>query len=232
MCLAAHAVQRKPGPMTSSEKTTALEDRGADGAKRFSPSAARNRDPIRDVLLQHLPSDGAVLEIGSGTGEHAVHLASAAPRLRWIASDPDPTARASIAAHFSDAGADNLDGPYALNVSEPDWDKDISGPFNAVISINMIHIAPFTAAEGLFAGAGRLLEAGGKLLLYGPFSKGGVHTAASNEAFDASLKARDPRWGVRDLEHDLAPLAQEHALVRDAVVEMPANNFTVIFVKR
>lgn len=218
--------------MTTGKKETALEDRGADGAKLFSPSAARNRDAIRDVFLRYLPERGAVLEIGSGTGEHAVYIAAALPGLRWIAGDPDAAARASIAAHIADVGLANLDGPHAVDVSEKNWDKALSGPFDAVISINMIHIAPFAAARGLFAGAGRLLQPRGKLLLYGPFAKGGVHTAPSNEAFDASLKARDPRWGVRDLEHDLAPLAQEHAFMRETVVEMPANNFTVVFVKQ
>ncbi len=218
--------------MPESGKETALEDRGADGARMFSPSAARNREPIRDVFLEFLPKTGAVLEIGSGTGEHAVCIAAAAPGLRWLAGDPDAAARASIAAHIAEAGLANLDGPHDLDVSEPDWDAALKEPFDAVISINMIHIAPFEAAKGLFAGAGRLLQPGGKLLLYGPFARDGVHTASSNEAFDASLKARDPRWGVRDLEHDLAPLAQEHALARKAVVEMPANNFTVVFAKK
>ena len=197
----------------------------------FSPSAARNRDPIRDAFLRYLPRRGAVLEIGSGTGEHAVHIAAAAPGLQWFAGDPDPAARASIAAHISDAGLANLDGPHMADVCEEGWDIAFSAPFDVIVSINMIHIAPFAAAQGLFAGAGRLLRSGGRLLLYGPFAKGGGHTAPSNEAFDASLKARDPRWGVRDLEHDLAPLAQEHAFRREAVVEMPANNFTVVFVK-
>ncbi len=218
--------------MTSRKKETALEDRGADGARLFSPSAARNRDPIRDVFLKYLPKTGAALEIGSGTGEHAVHIAAAAPRLRWFASDPDGAARASIAAHMAASGLENIDGPHAVDVCEKDWDALLAGPFDAVVSINMIHIAPFAAAEGLFAGAARLLRRGGRLLLYGPFAQGGVHSAPSNEAFDASLKSRDPRWGVRDLEHDIAPLAQEHAFRREAVVEMPANNFTVVFAKQ
>lgn len=218
--------------MKSDKKETALENRDADGARLYSPSAARNRDPIRDAFLQYLPRGGAVLEVGAGTGEHAVHLAAAAPWRRWFAGDPDGAARASIAAHIAAANIDGLEGPHAIDVCEADWDRTIEGSFNAVVSINMIHIAPFAAAEGLFAGAGRLLPADGVLLLYGPFARNGVHTAASNEAFDVSLKSRDPRWGVRDLEHDIAPLAQEHAFGREAVVEMPANNFTVVYVKQ
>ena len=218
--------------MMTNKKETALENRDAEGARLFSPSAARNRDPIRDVFQRYLPKTGAVLEVGAGTGEHAVHLAAGAPELRWLTGDPDGAARASIAAHIAAAGLEGLEGPHGIDVCEADWDKPLDGSFDAIVSINMIHIAPFAAAEGLFAGAGRLLQSGGALLLYGPFSRDGVHTAASNEAFDASLKSRDPRWGVRDLEHDIAPLAQEHALRREAIVEMPANNFTVVFVKQ
>ena len=218
--------------MMSNKKQTALEDRDTDGARLYSPSAARNRDPIRDVFLRYLPKTGAVLEIGAGTGEHAVHVSAAAPGLRWLAGDPDGAARASIAAHIAAAGIDGLDGPHGIDVCEQNWDKSLEGAFDAVVSINMIHIAPFEAAKGLFAGAGRVLPSGGVLLLYGPFSRNGAHTAATNEAFDASLKSRDPRWGVRDLEHDIAPLAQEHAFQRKAIVEMPANNFTVVFAKQ
>lgn len=219
-------------PMTSDKKETALENRDAEGARLFSPSAARNRDPIRDVFLRHLPQTGAVLEVGAGTGEHAVHLAAAAPGLRWCAGDPDGAAQASIAAHIAAANIETLEGPHSIDVCEEGWDRALTGSYNAIVSINMIHIAPFAAARGLFAGAGRVLPAGGVLLLYGPFSRHGVHSAPSNEAFDVSLKSRDPRWGVRDLEHDIAPLAHEHAFQREAVVEMPANNFTVVFVKR
>lgn len=218
--------------MASNKKETALEKRGENGARLFSPSAARNRDTIRDVFLRYLPDAGGVLEVGSGTGEHGVHIAAAAPGLRWLAGDPDGAARASVAGHIAASGLDNIDGPHGIDVSEKNWDEALAGSFEAIVSINMIHIAPFTAAKGLFAGAGRLLRTGGLLLLYGPFMRDGAHTAPSNEAFDASLKARDPRWGVRDLEHDLAPLAQENAFQRHAVVEMPANNFTVVYVKR
>ncbi len=213
------------------KKETALESRSAEGEKLYSPSAARNRDPIRDVIVAQLAGVGSVLEIGSGTGEHAVHFAAAAPGLQWFAGDPDPSARDSIAAHIAGSGLENVSGPHWIDVCEEHWDAALDVSYGAVVSINMIHIAPFSAAEGLFAGAGRLLRPGGKLLLYGPFARNGVHTAPSNEAFDASLKARDPRWGIRDLEHDLAPLAHKNALRQDIVISMPANNFTVIFVK-
>lgn len=217
--------------MVTRTKETALEDRGEDGARLFSPSAARNRDAIRDAFLKYLPETGAVLEIGSGTGEHAVHIARAAPGLSWFTSDPDAAARASIAAHIDAAALGNLEGPLALDVAQDNWHAPLKAPLGAVVSINMIHIAPFEAAKGLFAGASALLRPGGRLVMYGPFSQGGVHSAPSNEAFDASLKARDPRWGVRDLEHDLAPLAQEHAFALRAIVQMPASNFTVVFEK-
>ncbi|PQA87894.1 DUF938 domain-containing protein [Hyphococcus luteus] len=217
--------------MTKTPKETALENRAHDGAKLFSPSTERNRDAIRDVFLKTMPQKGRILEIGGGTGEHAVHLARALPDAEWRTGDPDEKARASIAAWIADAGLSNLSGPHAIDVTQADWGVEDRAPFAGIVSINMIHIAPFAAAKGLFAGAGRLLAPGGKLFLYGPFSRKGAHTAPSNEAFDASLKARDPRWGVRDLERDILPLAQENGLSLDAVVEMPANNFSVVFTK-
>ncbi len=178
-----------------------------------------------------MPHSGRFLEIGGGTGEHAVHIASALPKAEFFTGDPDAMARASIAAWIAEAGLVNLRGPHEIDVTSDDWGVENLAPFDGVISINMIHIAPFVAAEGLFAGAARLLKPGGKLFLYGPFSRGGRHTAPSNEAFDASLKARDERWGVRDLEHDIALLAQKNAFDQRQLVEMPANNFTVIFRK-
>jgi SAM-dependent methyltransferase len=210
----------------------ALEARTVAGEKLYSPSAARNRDAIRDVVLEVMPREGHILEIGGGTGEHGVHIAAAAPGLVWHSGDPDPASRASIAAWIKDAGLANLKGPHAIDVTASDWGVEAGAPFDGVVSFNMIHIAPFAAATGLFAGAGRVLKRGGVLFLYGPFSHAGVHTAPSNEAFDVSLKSRDARWGVRDLEHDLAPLAQKNAFVREAIVAMPANNLCVIFRKQ
>lgn len=217
--------------MNTTPDKTALEDRSHDSARLYSPSAARNRDAIRGVFLKTMPAKGGILEIGGGTGEHAVHLAAALPDIVWRTGDPEETARASIAAWIAEAGLTNLLGPHAINVCEKDWGVEDDAPFDGLVSINMIHIAPFDAARGLFSGAKRLLRPGGKLFLYGPFSRNGAHTAPSNEAFDASLKARDPRWGVRDLEQEIAPLAQENALTLEHVVEMPANNFSVVFRK-
>ena len=208
-----------------------LEPRARTGDILYSPSAARNRDAIRDAFFKHGPQAGKALEIGGGTGEHATHIAEAAPDLSWHTGDPDATSRASIAARIAESRLANLSGPHSIDVTERDWGVDEEAPYDAIISINMIHIAPFEAAQGLFAGAGRLLREGGVLFLYGPFSRKGAYTAPSNEAFDASLKARDARWGVRDLDHDIAPLAQKNALRLDAIVEMPANNLSVIFRK-
>lgn len=212
-------------------RKTALEDRAAAGEKLFSPSAARNRAPIRDVFLRHMPTTGAMLEVGGGTGEHAVCLAQALPQAQWLTGDPDPASRASIAAWIAEAQLENLSGPHAIDVTSTQWGAEKHTPLSGLVSINMIHIAPFAAAQGLFAGAGRLLGKGGKLFLYGPFSRNGAHTAPSNEAFDASLKARNPEWGVRDLEQDIAPLAQKNALRLETIVEMPANNYSLIFIK-
>ncbi len=209
----------------------ALEARETSGERLFSPSAARNRDPIRNVFLQTMPLEGTILEIGGGTGEHGVHIAASAPGLRWLTGDPDPASQRSIAAWIGASGLPNIEGPHCVDAAAARWGVEDGGPFAGVVSINMIHIAPFDAAEGVFAGAGRLLSTGGKLFLYGPFSRNGEHTSPSNEAFDASLKARDARWGVRDIEHDLLPLAQKNALMLEKLVEMPANNLSVIFRK-
>ena len=131
-------------------KETALEHRAVKGRKMFSPSTARNRDVIRDALLKTMPQEGRILEIGAGTGEHAVHLAGALPKVEWFTGDPDETARGSIAAWIIDAKLDNLHGPHAIDVTARDWDAALAAPYEGVVSINMLHIAPFAAAEGLF----------------------------------------------------------------------------------
>lgn len=211
-----------------SAKEIALEERGREERRLFSPSAARNRDAIRDAFLKTMPHAGVILEIGSGTGEHAVHIAAAAPGLRWLPGDPDAASRASIAAWTEHLGLTNLAAPHAIDVTAPGWDQACSA-VDGVISINMIHIAPFEAARSLVAGAARLLRPGGKLFLYGPFARNGAHTAPSNADFDASLKARDPRWGVRDLDLEIAPLADAAGLALETIIEMPANNLSVVF---
>lgn len=208
----------------------ALEDRGAGGdGRRYSPSAARNREPICDVLKAYLAMPARVLEIASGTGEHGAFLVEELPGLDWTYSDIDPP---SLASQRAWRGADvtvRLHGPVEIDASSEDWEAaEQAGAWNAIFSANMVHIAPFEAAKGLIAGARRLLKPGGALLMYGPFARDGV-IAPSNAAFDASLRSRDARWGVRDLDRDLVPLAQKAGLQLDAVVEMPANNLTVVF---
>jgi SAM-dependent methyltransferase len=209
----------------------ALEDRGRNGdGRQFSPSAARNSGPIREVLEKVLPRSGIALEVGSGTGEHVVCFAKALRGLLWQPSDPDPASRASIAAWIAAEGLANVRAPVAIDVREAVWGVEDEAPFGALISLNMIHIAPWQAALGLLAGAGRLLRPDGMLYLYGPFMRSGAHTAPSNAAFDADLKRRDPHWGVRDTD-DLVREAAPHKLELREVIEMPANNLSLVFVK-
>ena len=220
-------------PADNNPKETALERRRTEGDRLYSPSTARNRDYIREVFLKLMPHQGKILEIGGGAGEHAVYLAEKLPDVVWHSGDPDPTARASIAAWIAHTGLSNMTTPpHAIDVREDQWGVENLGPFDGLVSINMIHIAPFAAAEGLFAGAQKLLKPKGRLFLYGPFSRNGVHTAPSNEAFAASLKMRDASWGVRDLDLDIAPLAEKNALTQTDIVEMPANNLCVVFQKQ
>jgi SAM-dependent methyltransferase len=193
-----------------------------------APATARNRDPILAVLRRVLPARGTVLEVASGTGEHAVHFAAALPGLTWQPSDPDPQARRSIAAWREASGLPNVLPPLPLDVAGPDWPAMQA---DAIVCINMIHIAPWRAAEGLVAGAARVLPPRGVLFLYGPYKEGGRHTAPSNEAFDADLRARDPEWGVRDLD-DVKVLAARHGFDFTERVAMPANNLSVVFRRR
>jgi SAM-dependent methyltransferase len=193
--------------------------------KREAPAAARNRQPILEVLRAHLPARGLVLEVASGTGEHAVHFAGALPRLAFQPTDPDPDARASIDAWVADSGLPNLRPALALDAAMPDWPVAAA---DAVLCCNMIHISPWASTVGLLAGAARVLPAGGLLYLYGPYRRDGRHTAPSNEAFDADLRRRNPAWGVRDLEA-VAALAADSGFDAPKVVEMPANNLSVLF---
>lgn len=185
-----------------------------------SPAAERNRDAIADVLARWLPDNGLVLEVASGTGEHAVHFARRFPALMWQPSDPDPEARTSIAA-WSEGAA--VRPPLALDAASGDRPIDRAA---AILCINMVHISPWRATLGLFAGAARLLEPGAPLILYGPFRRDRVLTAPSNEAFDVSLKARDPEWGLRRVE-DVAAVSS--ALPLAELVEMLANNLMLLF---
>lgn len=204
-----------------------MEDWAGQGA-RTAPAVARNRDPILAVLRRFLPARGFILEIASGTGEHAVHFARGLPGATWQPSDPDTESLASVAAHRAAAKLPNLLPPLELDVTAPLWPVTKA---DAVVAINMIHIAPWSASEGLMAGAERMLPAGGVLYLYGPYKEKGVHTAPSNEAFDRSLRMRDPSWGLRDLD-DVIALASNHSLDFAERIAMPANNLSVIFRRR
>ncbi len=201
--------------------------------RRCAPATARNRECILAVLDRILPQSGVLLEIGAGSGEHAAYMAGRFPGIAWMPSDPDPEARASIDAWREHVGAENVAPALELDVAAERWSVEASvhgaGPgVDAMLAINVVHISPWSAAVGLFRGAGRLLRAGGVLYLYGPYRIAGEHTAPSNEAFDQSLKARDARWGVRDLEA-LTALATDAGLVLSERVPMPANNFSLVF---
>ena len=193
--------------------------------KQHAPAAARNREPIREVLARELPATGLVLEIASGSGEHAVAYAQAFPHLVWQPSDPSAAARASISAHRADAALPNLREPLAFDVTSP-CPLDHAG---AIVCINMIHISPWEATLALFATAQRLLPPGALLYTYGPYIIDG-ETAPSNREFDASLKSRDPRWGVRELR-DLEVAARAAGLSLRGTVAMPANNHSLLFRK-
>ena len=198
---------------------------GSFNPAQVAPAVARNRDPILAVLRRVLPAKGTVLEIASGTGEHAVHFAAALPHLTWQPTDRDSDALASIAAYRAAAQLPNLLTPLELDAAAAAWPVARA---DAVVSINMIHIAPWSAAEGLMAGAGRVLARGGILYMYGPYKEDGRHTAPSNAAFDASLRAQDPRCGVRDVG-EVSALAAQHGLELVERVAMPANNLSLVF---
>jgi SAM-dependent methyltransferase len=191
----------------------------------YFPHVARNRAPILEVLRRVLPRQGLVLEIASGGGEHAAYFASNLPGLGWQPTDANSEMFDSIAAHRAAAGVANLLAPLHLDVTSDQWPLEWA---DALVCCNMIHISPWAATEGLIAGAGRTLSRGGLLYLYGPYKIDSGHTAPSNEDFDASLRARNPLWGVRDLT-DVTKLAQRHGLALEETVPMPANNLSVIF---
>jgi len=196
-----------------------------EDARRYAPSVARNKDAIAGVLARYLPSSGLVLEIASGSGEHAVHFASTFPALVFQPTDPSEEARASIAAWRQEAALPNMRAPLALDVTAAPWPINYA---DAVTCINMIHIAPWEATLGLVAGAARIIPPGGLLFLYGPYKRAGQHTAPSNADFDASLRERDTRWGVRDLE-TVAAEATAMGFAAPMIEAMPANNLSLIF---
>lgn len=196
----------------------------ATGLRRSAPAALRNREPIAEILADWLPASGTVLELASGTGEHAVWFAERFPTLEWQPSDVHADALASIAAWVEEARLPNLRPPVAIDASAPDWPVDRA---DAVLSINMVHISPWPAALGLLDGAARILSKG-PLILYGPWLKDDIPTAPSNLEFDASLKSRDPAWGLRRVE-DFAEAAKVRGLALAETRAMPANNLMLLF---
>ena len=193
--------------------------------KRIAPAAARNCVPIADVLAQELPASGTVLELASGTGEHAIFMARRFPGIVWQPTDPDTDALGSIAGWAEETGLENLKPPLKLDARSPNWRLSRA---DAVVCVNMVHISPWQASEGLFAGASRLLDKGAPLVLYGPYLEDDVETAPSNLAFDESLKARNSDWGIRNIAA-MDELAVCTGFTRTARHEMPANNLTLVY---
>ena len=193
--------------------------------KRHAPATGRNREPIAAVLAEELPAAGTVLEVASGTGEHAVHFARTFPHLAWQPSDPDPGALESIREWRAEAGLPNLLSPIELDASARAWPV---AQADAVLCVNMVHISPFAATEGLVRGAARVLARGAPLIVYGPYLEDDVETAPSNLAFDADLRLRNPDWGLRRAEW-LDDLAGRQGFRRTRRVPMPANNLVLVY---
>ena len=206
--------------------STSMDDVGQNGAKQHAPAALRNRDAILAILRQALPEWGTVLEIASGSGEHAVYFAESMPHLAWQASDPSAQALASIAAYRAEYDGVNLREPIVVNAADPtQWPLERA---DALVCINMVHISPWEATVGLFKGAAQLLDQQAPVILYGPYFENDVDPAQSNVNFDASLQSRDPRWGIRNLE-DVDAIAQQAGFARTERHEMPANNLALVF---
>ena len=196
---------------------------------RHAPATLRNREPILEVLKRALPKAGTLLEVASGTGEHAAFIAPRLPEgLVWQPSEASVEALADIDAHTNGMRA-CVRPAIVLNAADTTWPILAA---DAVFCCNMIHIAPWRAAEGLFGGSSRVLADAAPLILYGPFKRHGLHTAPSNQSFDDGLRARDPAWGVRCLDTDVMPLAEQSGFAVDEIVAMPANNLTVVFRRR
>ncbi|TYC94746.1 DUF938 domain-containing protein [Novosphingobium sp. BW1] len=205
--------------------TTPL-DSGSPDPRRHAPATLRNRAPILTLLREELPESGLVLEVASGSGEHAVHFAAGLPGLVWQPSDPDSKACASIAAWGAQESLSNLCAPMMLDAAQPaQWPVSRA---DAMVCINMVHISPWSATQGLFIGAAGRLNAGAPLVLYGPYREADVEIAPSNLEFDQSLKVRNPAWGLREL-FDVDALATNSGFVRSRRVEMPANNLLLVY---
>ena len=203
----------------------------AERPRAHAPATLRNREPILDVLRRVLPqSGGTILEIASGTGEHAAYMAPLLPEnWRWQPSDIGEEKRADIDSHAEESGSTRIMPAILLDVTAEDWPVAHA---DAILCCNMIHIAPWGAAEGLFRGATKLLGGGDPLILYGPFKRHGAHTAPSNAEFDKVLRQQNSHWGVRCLDMEVMPLAKECGFDLDEIVQMPANNLTAIFRRR
>jgi hypothetical protein len=215
--------RREPSPYL-----VTIDDDSRDDRKHLSPSASRNTGPILAALKRLLPVSGLVVEIASGTGQHCAAFARQFPGLTFQPSDPDPAARASIDAWRSENSAGNIHPVLDLNVASQDWWAAVEGPLTAIIAINLLHISPWAATAGLFAGAARLLGPDGMVICYGAYKRGGRHTAPSNAEFDASLKHRNPDWGVRDVD-DIAGVARLGGLDLAEIIDMPSNNLLLVW---
>ena len=202
-------------------------EKAANG-KWSTPSAERNKGPILDVLARVLPRRGLVLEIASGTGQHVMHFAKALPDLTWQPSDPDAELRESIALRVREEQRANVKSPIDLDVTKLPWPLRAA---DAVLAINMIHIAPWSATLALFEGANALLSAQHVLFLYGPYRRDGRHTSESNAQFDLDLRTRNPEWGLRDLEA-VSDVAAGASFALAETVDMPANNLSLVFKRR
>jgi SAM-dependent methyltransferase len=210
------------------------EPPAADG-RLDGPAFHRNHEPIWSAIAAFLePQNGDVLELGSGTGQHVTEFARRAPRLTWWPSDIYDSHLKSITAWRQHEGLANLRAPQRIDLSIRDWnwraDEDVGRPLAAILCINVLHISPWRVSQNLFSGAGRLLRSDGRLFVYGPFMRDGAHTAPSNAAFDASLQAKNPEWGVRDIR-DLRALADDAGLSLTEITPMPANNLVLAFAR-
>jgi SAM-dependent methyltransferase len=234
------ALQRRPSRESQSVAKfvvdfASLGREPAPDGRLDGPAFHRNHEPIWSAIGGFLEgAEGDLLELGSGTGQHAMTFAARTPNLTWWPSDISPTHLASIAAWRAEARLENLRAPQRIDLARADWtwhgDTNAGAPLAAMLCINVLHISPWRVSQHLFAGAGRFLRPGGRLFLYGPFKRDGVHTAPSNADFDASLRARNPEWGVRDIG-DLDGLAQAAGLAAAESSVMPSNNFVLSFTR-